>query len=142
MSNISKLEKNSTYLKYSAAHSTIVINNTNISEIREDHPHLKFPQIVNFKKTKSNGWISCQGSHNGYIKNYKKIIKRKIFFRENDESLYGEDWIISTISKNNEVIFHVRFHIMPDINVTETNNKRSVIIKTNNKTVNNFLYVI
>ena len=27
------------------------------------------------------------------------------FFRENDESLYGEDWIISTISTNNEVVF-------------------------------------
>ena len=35
----------------------------------------------------------------------------------------------------NEVVFHVRFHIMPDINITETNNKRSVIIKTNNKNI-------
>ena len=132
---LEKLGGNAAYLRYTAAHSTLALKNTNISEIKEDHPHLKFPQIVNFKKTKSNGWISCEGSHNGYIKNYKKIIKRKIFFKESDESLYGEDWIISTISANNEVGCHVRFHIMPDINITETNNKRSVIIKTNNKNI-------
>ena len=34
------LGKNPEYLKYSAAHSTIVIQNTNISEIKENNPHM------------------------------------------------------------------------------------------------------
>ena len=128
---LEKLGGNAAYLRYTAAHSTLALKNTNISEIREDHPHLKFPQIVNFKKTKSNGWISCQGSHNGYIKNYKKIIKRKIYFEENENYLKGVDSIISAISKNKEVIFHIRFHILPNINITKTNSKKSIILKTN-----------
>jgi len=136
ITNCGALEKfggNAGYLRYTAAHSGLVLNNTNISEIRDNQPHLKFPQTVNFKKNYSNSSIICEGSHNGYVKNYKKIIKRKIFFNDKDGNLFGEDHIISSISKNYEVIFHIRFHIMPNINITETNNKRGIILKTKNK---------
>ena len=132
---LEKLGGNAAYLRYTAAHSALVIKNTNVSEIRENQPHLKFPQIVNFKKYRSNGWVICEGSHNGYLKNHKKIIKRKIFFKENEESFYGEDHIISSISKNQEVVYHIRFHIMPDISITETNMKRSMILKTKNNII-------
>ena len=100
ITNCGALEKfggNAGYLRYTAAHSAIILNNTNISEIRDNQPHLKFPQTVNFKKNYSNNSIICEGSHNGYVKNYKKIIKRKIFFNDKDGNLYGEDHIISSI---------------------------------------------
>ena len=42
--------KNPEYLRYSAAHSTIILQNTNISEIKEGNPHIKFPQSVVFRK--------------------------------------------------------------------------------------------
>ena len=74
---LEKLGGNAAYLRYTAAHSTLALKNTNISEIREDQPHLKFPQIVNFKQTKSNGWISCEGSHNGYIKDIYSVLKEE-----------------------------------------------------------------
>ena len=85
---------------------------------------------MDFKQSQSDKWIICEGSHNGYLKNHKKIIKRKILFKEGEESLYGEDHIISSTPKNHEVIFHIRFHITPNINITETNKKRSIILKT------------
>ena len=40
--------KNPEYLRYSAAHSTVILQNTNISEIKENNPHIKFPQSVTF----------------------------------------------------------------------------------------------
>ncbi len=138
ITNCGALEKqggNSSYLRYSAAHSTIILKNTNISEIRQNQPHLKFPQLVNFKKNISEGWVTCEGSHNGYLDRYKKIIKRKIFFRNNEEEIYGEDNIISALPQNREVIFHIRFHLMPTINITETNKKRIMILKTKNNVI-------
>ena len=42
------------YLRYSAAHSTIILQNTNISEIKEGNPHIKFPQSVVFRKETNN----------------------------------------------------------------------------------------
>lgn len=132
---LEKLGGNASYLRYTAAHSDVILKNTNISEIREDQPHLEFPQIVQFRKNDSNGWIVCEGSHNGYLNNYKKIIKRTISFKENEDSIYGEDHIISSIPKNKDIVFHIRFHIMPDINITETNKKQFIILQTKNKTI-------
>ena len=42
----------------------------------------------------------------------------------------GEDSIISSTSKNKEIIFHIRFHILPNIMLTQTNSKRNIILKT------------
>ena len=46
--------KNPEYLRYSAAHSTIILQNTNISEIKEGNPHIKFPQSVVFRNESNN----------------------------------------------------------------------------------------
>ena len=46
--------KNPEYLRYSAAHSTIILQNTNISEIKEANPHIKFPQSVVFRRETNN----------------------------------------------------------------------------------------
>ncbi len=86
--------------------------------------------MVSFKKQTKSSKHTIEVSHNGYIKNYKKIVKRKIIFQENENYLKGEDSIISSISKNKEIVFHIRFHILPNILITQTNNKRSVILKT------------
>ena len=133
--SLEKMSGNAGYLRYSAAHSTIVLENTNISEIKENQPQIKFPQMVSFKKQKEILKHTIEVSHNGYIKNYKKIVKRKIYFQENESYLIGEDSIISATSKNKEVVFHIRFHILPNIRVTETNSKKNIILKTKNNVI-------
>ena len=58
--------KNPEYLRYSAAHSTIILQNTNISEIKGIWPTLqKFPQSVTFQKQYDETTV-FEGSHNGY----------------------------------------------------------------------------
>ncbi len=138
ITNCGALEKqggNASYLRYSAAHSTIILKNTNVSEIRENEYHLKFPQLVDFKENISDEWIDFEGSHNGYLKKYKKIIKRKVFFKRNEDAIYGEDNIISALPKNQEIVFHIRFHLLPSINITETNKKQIMILKTKNNVI-------
>ena len=41
--------KNPAYLKYSAAHSTIILDNTNVSEIKENGFNRDFVKKVNFE---------------------------------------------------------------------------------------------
>ena len=62
--------KNPEYLRYSAAHSTIILQNTNISEIKEKNPHIKFPQLVTFNYESVGDQIVFEGSHNGYVNKY------------------------------------------------------------------------
>ena len=122
--------KNPAYLKYSAAHSTIIINNTNISEIKEREINKIFPKQVLFETTDENDKVILTGTHNGYLKNYKKICKRKLNIFKKKNIFKGEDTIISTKSNFNKTYFHIRFHLMPGISTTITENKKNIIIKT------------
>ncbi len=122
--------KNPAYLKYSAAHSTIILDNTNISEIKESGFNKDFVKKVNFETKDEENLLSFSGTHNGYLTNYKKICKRKLSISKKRELLRGEDTIISTQSIIKKNVYHVRFHLMPEISTTITENKKNVIIKT------------
>ena len=122
--------KNPEYLRYSAAHSTIVLQNTNISEIKENNPHIKFPQKVSFDSNSVGNSIIFEGSHNGYIKKFKKILKRKIDIRKNESKIFGIDSLIATKETNDRTIFHIRFHLIDGINFNFTNNRKNIILKT------------
>ena len=56
--------KNPGYLKYSAAHSTLIINNTNISEIKEGGINKNFPCPLglDFKHCAAPFWPSMNGN--------------------------------------------------------------------------------
>ncbi len=127
--------KNPEYLRYSAAHSTIVLQNTNISEIKENNPHLKFPQSVTFNLSKDENETVFEGSHNGYNKKFNKIIKRKIIINNSKVLINGEDSIISLKKNDNRVIYHIRFHLNHGISYNFTNNKKNLILKSKKETM-------
>ncbi len=122
--------KNPGYLKYSAAHSTIIINNTNISEIKEKEINKFFPKKVLFESKDEDGQIILSGTHNGYLKNYRKICKRELFINKKKDLFIGEDTIISAKSKIDKTVYHIRFHLMPEISTTVTESKKNIIIRT------------
>ena len=66
------------YFRYSAAHSTIVVANTNISELVEKKSYKRIPRNIIFENSENEDSLIWTGSHDGYIKNFNKIIKRKI----------------------------------------------------------------
>jgi len=122
--------KNPAYLKYSAAHSTIIINNTNISEIKDGGINKTFPKEVIFDSKDEEGGVILKGTHNGYLKNYRKICKRELYIDRKKSLFRGEDTIISAKSNIEKTLYHIRFHLMPEISTTITENKKNIIIKT------------
>ncbi len=124
------LGKNPEYLRYSAAHSTIVLQNTNISQIKEGNPHIKFPQSVVFRREANDNEEVFEGSHNGYLNKFKKIIKRKLIIYKKLIKIEGEDNLISYKDINDRLIYHIRFHLAEDIIYNFTNNKKNIILKT------------
>ena len=124
------LGRNPEYLRYSAAHSTIIVQNTNVSEIREGNHHLKYPQYVSFHKNISNKNTFFEGSHNGYQKKFNKIIKRKIEISDDKNKIIGKDTIISVKNNNDRIIYHIRFHLAPGMSYNFTNGMKNIILKT------------
>ena len=116
--------RNPEYLRYSAAHSTIILQNTNISEIKVGNPHIKFPQSVVFRRESNDNEEIFEGSHNGYIKKYNKIIKRKLIVSKNKNKLEGEDTFISNRENKDRLIFHIRFHLGDEMTYNFTNSKK------------------
>ena len=122
--------KNPEYLRYSAAHSTIILQNTNISEIKEGNPHIKFPQSVVFRNETNQQQDIFEGSHNGYLKKFNKIIKRKLIIFKNKNKIDGEDSFIPYKGFSNRLIYHIRFHLADEMILNFTNNKKNIILKT------------
>ena len=122
--------KNPAYLKYSAAHSTIILDNTNISEINENRLNRNFLKKVNIETKDNENLLVLSGTHNGYLTNYKKICKRTLSISKTKDLFKGEDTIISTKSIIEKNVYHIRFHLMPEISTTITENKKNIIIKT------------
>ena len=123
--------KNPEYLRYSAAHSTIILQNTNISEIKEGNPHIKFPQSVVFRRECDTKKEIFEGSHNGYLNKFKKIIKRKLIINKNFDKLEGEDCLISYKNTGKRLVYHIRFHLAYGMVFNFTNSKKNIILKTN-----------
>ena len=109
--------KNPEYLRYSAAHSTIILQNTNISEINEKKSYIKFPQSVSFNSNSTEDEVIFESSHNGYLKKFKKIVKKKISINKNKNVINGEDTIISLKNIRDRIIYDVRFHLSDDFHL-------------------------
>ncbi len=127
--------KNPEYLRYSAAHSTVILQNTNISEIKEGDPHIKFPQSVVFRKETYSDKCIFEGSHNGYLSKFNKIIKRKLIIHSMFDKIEGEDSFIAYKSISGRLIYHIRFHLAEEIAFNFTNNKKNIILKTKSNNI-------
>ena len=127
-----KNSKKPDYLRYSAAHSTIILNNTNISEIYGKNSFKRSPSLVNYKKNEESKKIIWTASHDGYSKNFKKAIKRNIIIDKFKTNITGKDEIISLGISKEKLLFNCRFHLTPICKALLTRGQMSAIIKTIN----------
>ena len=126
------------YLRFSAAHSTIILNNTNISELIEKKSYKRAPKNIQFSSNEDNKNFYWKASHDGYKNNFYKIIKRKITISKNNFKITGEDTILSTKLSKNNILINIRFHLTPSCTSLLTNNKETILIKT--KSNNSYIF--
>ena len=90
------LNKNQIFFRYSAAHSTLTINNTNISELSEKNSYKRIPNNIKSSSEELNTYYLVSGSHDGYSKNYNAIVKRILKIQKNGDVITGSDQVFST----------------------------------------------
>ena len=125
-----KYGKGPEYLRYSAAHSTIIINNTNISELVEKKSYKRAPQNITIKTSDQEDKIIWETSHDGYLKNFKKIIKRRLIIDKKINKISGNDEIICAKINSKKDNYSIRFHLMPGCSALITNDKKTILLKT------------
>ena len=121
--------------KSTAAHSTLIIDNKSAcsfknKNIGQSHINSAFKtsdkKIINEK----NFW-SIQSSHDGYLKNYGVLHERILNFYPESLKLIGKDKLLK---KNNfkSSPFEIRFHFLPEVKLTKTQDNKTVLIELKN----------
>ena len=126
-----RIGKKPEFLRFSAAHTTLILNNTNISELVEKKSYKRIPQLIKYNYEELDDAFLYESIHDGYSKNFKSVIKRKMLISKKNIGINGEDTIISTKLSSRKKIYNIRFHLTPNCSCLITNNEKNVLIKTN-----------
>jgi uncharacterized heparinase superfamily protein len=95
----------------SAAHSVLVVADTNSVEIRADGALGRSPTSVAHERAEHEGqqWVSA--THDGYRERFGLIYARQLFLSADGEDLRGEDRLTGLPG----AAFAVRFHLHPSV---------------------------
>ncbi len=112
--------------RFTAAHSTLVVAETNSCELIKTGGARKTPVIVDSDRGDADGdcWLSA--SHNGYVSRFGLTHRRRLYIGKSGLDLRGED----TLTGDKNSPFKIHFHLHPDIDVLLRQNRTSALIRT------------
>ena len=117
--------------KSSAAHSTLVIDDTSSCKFskNKDAWLLKTGlKIIERKFIFEKNYWKIAAAHDGYLKKYNSIHKREIEFYPEEMTFIGIDKIVRK-KINNNYKFQIRFHLDPSIRLMKTQDNKSILIE-------------
>lgn len=103
-------------LAATAAHSTLVLAETNSSEVLEGGGIGRRPAHVGCERQETDGAALVVGTHNGYATGFGFLHRRRVFLSDNGDDLRGEDVIEPVLGIDpTPQTFVVRFHLHPSV---------------------------
>jgi uncharacterized heparinase superfamily protein len=121
-------------LSTTAAHSTLVIADTNSTRIRDDGTLAAGVEEVTLALRSSAEGQLIETSHNGYAKRFGMLVRRRLFLTADGNELAGEDLIEAApaglLRRRAERNFDVRFHLGPGVSATPTADGMGALLKT------------
>ncbi|MGH6953336.1 MAG: heparinase II/III family protein [Alphaproteobacteria bacterium] len=100
----------------SAAHSTLVVEDTNSSEVRGDGRIGRRPQRVWSRREEKDGGTLIDASHDGYAPGFGLVHQRLLYLGPGGDEVLGEDRLTpaSDRARARPRAFAIRFHLFPD----------------------------
>lgn len=120
----------------SAAHSTLVIDNTNSSELKPRGRIGRGPVIVSVERRESDDGQWLEVSHDGYAARWGITHRRRLFLASSGEDLRGEDMVLAKpLGVKRALAGHwpkqadIRFHLHPRISASPTQDGSAIILR-------------
>ena len=107
-----------------AAHSTLVIADTNSAELRPDGLARR-PESVVVQRQEANGAHWLDASHDGYRRPFGAIHHRRLYMAESGEDIRGEDAVEAASPQP----YVVRFHLHPDVDASLQQDGEAVLLR-------------
>ena len=116
----------------SAAHSTMVVDDTNSSEILADGTFGRRPQKVSVERSEDDGNIWVSASHDGYVSAFGLEHERRIYMAVDGDDIRGED-VLSRAGGAGTARpargFALRFHLHPTVQASLVQNGSAVLLR-------------
>jgi uncharacterized heparinase superfamily protein len=119
-------------LRTTAAHSTLVLADTNSTNILADGSLGKGVEDVTIDRSEDNDASRLESSHDGYVRSFGMIHKRSLMLGNDGKELRGADQLIAKGRKKirESVAYAVRFHLAPGVEATATADGMGAILRS------------
>jgi uncharacterized heparinase superfamily protein len=109
----------------SAAHSVLVVADTNSTEIRDDGIRRRRPLTVTCERAEHEGrqWVSA--THDGYRERFGLIYTRELFLAADGRDLRGEERLTGRPGAR----FAVRFHLHPAVEAAQVEGENTAVLR-------------
>lgn len=128
--------------RHTAAHNTLILNDTSSSKIYENKSSRLFGQlihgptnVISTRETNASSTI-VHMQHNGYQQSYNTIHHRMLGVDNTGTKIIGEDKLTTPndelLNDNSNHEFAIRFHLNPSLSAGKTEDGRSILIMGGN----------
>jgi uncharacterized heparinase superfamily protein len=115
-------------LRATAAHSTLVLADTNSSELKEEGLGRR-PERVEADRQEADGAQWLDATHDGWRKPFGAQHRRRLYLDQHGEDLRGEDMIEMAEAGASVPGFVVRFHLHPAVVTTLQAEEQAVLLR-------------
>ena len=112
-------------LRSTAAHSTIIVDDSNSTEINLDGGYLRKPGHVTSSRREIEGSTIIEASYDGYAKLFGLVHRRLIMLAPDGGDIQGEDSLVGSGGHR----YNLRFHLHPNVQATVLQDKHSALLK-------------
>lgn len=112
-----------------AAHSTMIVEDRNSTEIRDDGTIGERPSNVSAQRLEADGNTWLDLSHDGYQRYLGVIHRRRIYINASGTDVRGED----TLEGEGDHKFAIRFHLHPSVKASLVKDGASVLLRLPDK---------
>jgi uncharacterized heparinase superfamily protein len=119
-------------LRTTAAHSTLVLADTNSTNILADGSLGKGVEDVTIDRTEDNDSSRLEASHDGYVRSFGLVHKRSLLLGNDGKELRGADQLVAKGRKKirESAAYSVRFHLAPGVEATITADGMGAILRS------------
>lgn len=119
-------------LRTTAAHSTLVISDTNSTAIMPDGSLGKGAEDVTVDRSEDNDCSRLEARHDGYVRGFGLVHKRSLMLGNDGKELRGADQLIPKGRKKirEAAPYAIRFHLAPGVEPTLTADGMGAILRS------------
>jgi uncharacterized heparinase superfamily protein len=119
-------------LRTTAAHSTLVLSNSNSTAIHSDGTLGRGVVEVELARHETDSASRIEASHDGYVRRLGYLHRRIVAMSPDGRDLRGEDMLLPADRRKhkNPTPFVARFHLHPQVEVTPTADGFAAILRT------------